>query len=241
MGNQREVAGGWGKPWKKGEVNYKQIEIIWTPLISLWAISHLCLMPESTSYPHNLWCHFCWAGPFQTPKGLRSHIHQKHTCHEAQNRIVAAACSLNNFPGTNGVQPQYILPTSHVGHTSPDPGLGEIETEYRPPTYGQEDYYSPNLEVSQQSSEREYVIEQVEGAARIINKPINGYLTPQNWWETLQAQENPEYPYFPWCSFAESKLVDWLASSGLYQAKIDDFLQLEWVRYLHYVILLKSQ
>ncbi|KAF8326296.1 uncharacterized protein EI90DRAFT_2868868, partial [Cantharellus anzutake] len=37
-------------------------------------------------------------------------------------------------------------------------------------------------------------------------------------------------PYFPWCSLAESNLVDWLASSGLSKAKIDSFLQLEWTR-----------
>ncbi|KAF9513223.1 hypothetical protein BS47DRAFT_1260146, partial [Hydnum rufescens UP504] len=34
---------------------------------------------------------------------------------------------------------------------------------------------------------------------------------------------------FPWVSLEEFKVVDWLSSSGLSQAKINDFLTLSWV------------
>src|SRR5260370_40357325 len=90
-------------------------------------------------------------------------------------------------PGANGMQPGYI-PPDHMSRSILDPGLEESEPEskYGPTTYGQEDFsgqedYSSNSEASQQSSElREYVIEQVEGAVRIINKSIDGYMRPQN-------------------------------------------------------------
>ncbi|KAF9513021.1 hypothetical protein BS47DRAFT_1269347, partial [Hydnum rufescens UP504] len=44
--------------------------------------------------------------------------------------------------------------------------------------------------------------------------------------------ENPQQPFYPWASLDEFEVVDWLSSSGLSQAKINEFLNLSWVRML---------
>jgi len=78
------------------------------------------------------------------------------------------------------------------------------------------------------SQDREYIIEQVKDAAMIVDPSMLAYPKPQNQWEQLHVLE--DHPYSPWHSMAEARLVEWLASSDLSQVKINEFLQLEWVR-----------
>ncbi|KAF9503180.1 hypothetical protein BS47DRAFT_1310148 [Hydnum rufescens UP504] len=47
----------------------------------------------------------------------------------------------------------------------------------------------------------------------------------------MKAAENPNQPYYPWESLEEFELVDWLASSGLLQVKINKFLALAWTQH----------
>ncbi|KAF9505543.1 hypothetical protein BS47DRAFT_1259431, partial [Hydnum rufescens UP504] len=41
-------------------------------------------------------------------------------------------------------------------------------------------------------------------------------------------------PFYPWASLDEFEVVDWLSSLGLSQAKINEFLNLSWVRILSF-------
>lgn len=59
-------------------------------------------------------------------------------------------------------------------------------------------------------------------AARKLRKAYTPY-------EVTQMKEDPKVPFYPFATFDEWQLANWLGSSGLPNAQIDNFLKLSWV------------
>jgi hypothetical protein len=180
-------------------------------------------------------CPHCGRGPFVSERGLTGHISKMRHCREARGHLAAANANGEHRPSPAGLAEQESdrmdEDEDHPGHHptnlfASDDMAADLD---EPPNVNNSsnsgDAGPEPLNPQQNTS---YIIKKISGAAKIFDDSEPS-IQPETQWDRLKSLENPRQPFHPWASLDEFEVVDWLSSSGLSQAKIDDFLNLSWV------------
>jgi len=201
--------------------------------------------PVSSSGNTCFWC----KKQLPTLKGLSSHLSQAKLCRKAQKQYDATHITgqhtstrspdttpsvLGNLEtDTEGQQPtdNDIEMADHLNfHSNNTPSHVQYHPELPIPEGSAGDAPMPLNPTS--SKTNHYWVKPLDNESK---PKVLGHTRTR--WEQMRSNEDPANPFAPWNSKEEYELVEWLATSGLSQAAIDRFLNLNWVSYLTDVLM----
>jgi len=185
-------------------------------------------------------CPHCGRGPFVGERGLTGHISKMRRCREVRSRLASAVdANGGHSPSPTGMtEPEFdqmdmdylgYHPSSSADNDRTPADAADKNLDEPPDVNNAQTSGDTGPEPLNPHQNITYLVKKVSGAAKIFvdSEPS---VRPATQWDRLKSLENPQQPFHPWASLEEFEVVDWLSSSGLSQAKINDFLNLSWVR-----------